>query len=253
MPSYTHWSAVGNLFDLFAIAFTVIVAVALFTPHTSVDAYGNVTTYYSAPIGLTVVLIIFGAVTSAMALYRQSRFRFELNDSTLTVQPFRVLGLIPFAKDKRQFNKNELGVMILDLQLRYCSMNLANCCFHWTCGWNGIYFTKGLPRAGGKVEIAFEMPFYHLTQFSFLYHGCHTNAFTKSFIALANMLEFVPCVLSANNKSIPYDQTKVIRGDYATHMNAMVSNMNEEMQAHGAAARTHFVNYVAMNPVCCAG
>lgn len=206
--------------------------------------------YGSANFLGQLVVTVFVSTLAASILYRPSRVLVEATDSTIIVTPYRCFGLVPFGR--KEFARNELGSLILDTQSRMSCFTRSNCCCYCCCGPNGLYVTKGLPRDEASVEIAFEIPFFHLTQYSFLYHPCHVRAFEASFHGLADCMGFISCgvISSHQQKTTPKKETVII-GTAVDHQMEMVHNMQYQMDAWNSDAQANFRNFMAFNPLCC--
>lgn len=200
---------------------------------------------------LSFVLAIIFVIISLGIICRQSRFVVEVANNTVTLKPYRFFGLISLERDRKEFAQSELGLLVLDTQLRNSCWSWSNCLCCCCCGFNGIYVTKGLPRDCSSVEIAFEIPFYHLTQYSPLYHVCHVRTFETSFRSLAECLGFVTRgVVDAHSQVTTPGHTEVIRGGWAAHQMAMVKNMEAQMDAISDDAKANYRNFLAYNPRC---
>jgi len=246
--SYSHWSCVGFYFDIMSLFWLLmglcLTPLALSGPSVSPEA------------GTFIFILLSVLVLACMSgiVWRPSRVMVERAGDVITVTKYRFFGTCSFSccGDRKEYDRNELGALILDTQYRYSCFTFQNCILNMICGFNGLYVTKGLPRKG-SVDIAFEIPFYYTTHTSSCFHGCYVRTFEKSFHALAEMMEFVSCdVMSQHHQRTKPASEKIISGGTGgDHMLEMAKNMQYQMEAENADAKANFRNYLAFNRLCC--
>jgi hypothetical protein len=245
--TFTHWSCVGLFMDGFCLVFNVMLVMVLASGSAVPDDGTSPVSaiIFSIALAILVIIISFGII------FRQSRFVVEVVNNTVTVKPYRLCGLVSLERDRKEFAQSELGLLVLDTQLRSSCWSWSNCFCCCCCGFNGIYVTKGLPHGSSSVDIAFEIPIYHLTQYSPLYHGCHVRTYETSFRSLTECLGFVSHgVVDAHSQVTTPEHTEVIRGTWADHHIAMARNMQAQMDAISDDTKANYRNFLAFNPKC---
>jgi len=244
--SYTHWSCVGLYFDLMNL-FWLLMGLCL----VPLAMGGSSVASEVKTFGWIVLAVLVLACMSGI-VWRPSRVKVERSGDIITVTKYRFFGMCSCCGDRKEYDLNELGALILDTQYRYSCFTFQNCILNIICGFNGLYVTKGLPRKG-SVDIAFEIPFYYTTHSANCCHGCYVRTFEKSFHALAEMMELVSCdVMSQHHQRTKPARERIISGGTGgDHMLEMAHNMQYQMEAADADAKANFRNYLAFNRLCC--
>lgn len=244
--SFSHWSLVGFFMDAFCLFLAGGVLVMTFNGSAVPEDADSTTKLASNGL----LIVVFGGISLSIIL-RPFRFVVEVSDGTVTFKPYRLFGLLGLSCDRKEFAQDELGQVVLDSQFRGGCFNWSNCLCCCCCGFQGIYVTKGYPRDEGSLEIAFEIPFYHITQYSPIYHVCHVKTYETSFKKLAECLEFVVHgVVDAHHQTTQAARVEVIRGTWADHQMETVRNMQYQMDALEEDTKANYRNHLAYNPRC---
>lgn len=214
----THWPMFERVLDAMWVALLVAGSISMLSSGDQIDG------------STAAVCIIVGCILAGLLIARVSRREFTVDGDTVTVVPYRVLGLVRM----KEFTvaRSAIGTLVFDTERRCCGLR----------GFIGVYATLGLPQNGAPLNIAFEIPMIY-NSWSRLTEDCFISSHRATFFALERALRFRR-LGRVKYEETPAVTTIVSGGTWADHHMVMVDNMMNE----NLASLNSYESYAGLNP-----